>query len=114
MMDGKLRRRRFLQSASALGLGTGLADWAGLRGITPARAADMKVGPDGNLWFTETTNGTDNFFGYLTTAGKIKYFPVLASLGSLTGITAGADGNIYFRAGDNLIGATTAGTIHET
>lgn len=46
MMDGKLRRRRFLQSASALGLGVGLAEWAGLKAITPARAADMKVGPD--------------------------------------------------------------------
>ena len=41
-MDGHLRRRRFLQSAAALGLGApGL-----LRAITPARAEDMAVGPD--------------------------------------------------------------------
>lgn len=46
MMDGNLRRRRFLQSASALGLGAGLGHWAGLGVITPARAADLKVGPD--------------------------------------------------------------------
>ena len=45
-MDANLRRRRFLQSASALGLGAGLGHWSGLRTITPARAADMAVGPD--------------------------------------------------------------------
>src|SRR3982751_4429073 len=46
MMDANLRRRRFLQSASAFGLGAGLGSWAGLSAITPARAADLKVGPD--------------------------------------------------------------------
>jgi len=45
-MAGDLRRRRFLQSASALGLGAGLGAWPGLGRITPARAADMAVGPD--------------------------------------------------------------------
>ena len=45
-MDRKLRRRRFLQSASAIGLGAGLGNWAGLKMITPARAADLKVSPD--------------------------------------------------------------------
>lgn len=45
-MDRYLRRRRFLQSASAIGLGAGLGDWAGLSTITPTRAADLKVGPD--------------------------------------------------------------------
>ena len=39
-------RRRFLQSASALGLGVGLGSWELLRGITPAHAADLQVGPD--------------------------------------------------------------------
>jgi hypothetical protein len=38
-------RRRFLHSASALGLGTGLGTWELLRGITPA-AEDVKVGPE--------------------------------------------------------------------
>src|SRR5262249_48405796 len=46
-MDGNLRRRQFLQSASAFGLGAGLGSWAGLGAITPARGADLKVGPDG-------------------------------------------------------------------
>lgn len=45
-MDGNLRRRQFLQSASALGLGAGLGSGVGLGAITPARAADLKVGPD--------------------------------------------------------------------
>jgi hypothetical protein len=47
-MDGlqQFGRRRFLQSASALGLGVGLGSWELLRGITPAHAADLKVGPD--------------------------------------------------------------------
>src|SRR4051794_15675776 len=47
-MDGlpQFGRRRFLQSASALGLGVGLGTWELLRGITPAHAADLKVGPD--------------------------------------------------------------------
>ena len=45
-MDATLRRRRFLQSASALGLGAGLGDWALLRTVTPAGAAAMAVGPD--------------------------------------------------------------------
>ena len=45
-MAGDLRRRRFLQSASALGLGAGLGGWPALAGITPARGAEMVVGPD--------------------------------------------------------------------
>src|SRR5918998_3992968 len=45
-MDRKLRRRRFLQSASAIGLGAGLGNWAGMKFITPARGADLKVGPE--------------------------------------------------------------------
>jgi len=45
-MAGSIRRRRFLQSASALGLGAGLGSWSGLAGITPARGAAMAVGPE--------------------------------------------------------------------
>lgn len=45
-MDAEIRRRRFLQSAAALGLGTGLGSWSAVAPITPARAADLKVGPD--------------------------------------------------------------------
>jgi hypothetical protein len=45
-MAGDLRRRDFLQSASALGLGAGLGGWSSLAGITPARASEMAVGPE--------------------------------------------------------------------
>ena len=45
-MPGTFRRRRFLQSASALGLGAGLGSLDALMRITPAHAADMAVGPD--------------------------------------------------------------------
>lgn len=45
-MDANLRRRRFLQTASALGLGAGLTSFERLGAITPARAEDMAVGPD--------------------------------------------------------------------
>ena len=40
------RRRKFLQSASAMGLGAGLANWSLLRSVTPVSAAEMAVGPD--------------------------------------------------------------------
>ncbi len=46
MVDQSLRRRRFLRSASALGLGAGLGDWARLQTITPASAAAMTVGTE--------------------------------------------------------------------
>ena len=45
-MDKSWRRRGFLQSASALGLGAGLGTWASLGPITPAKGTDLAVGPD--------------------------------------------------------------------
>ncbi len=45
-MPNDLKRRRFLQSTAALGLGAGLASWERLAAITPVRAEDMAVGPD--------------------------------------------------------------------
>ncbi len=45
-MNGDMRRRQFLQSASALGLGAGLGGFPGLAEITPARGAELAVGPD--------------------------------------------------------------------
>jgi len=72
---------------------------------------NIAVGPDGNLWFTEqlTTNSTTtNFFGYLTPGGTITEFP--SSIGPVSGIAAGSDGNIYYRAADYLVGVNTSGT----
>ncbi len=45
-MNQGLRRRRFLQMASALGLGAELGPWANLRTITPLRAEDARVKPE--------------------------------------------------------------------
>ena len=45
-MDGEIRRRRFLQSASAMGLGAGLGAWSSLGPITPAHASELVVGPE--------------------------------------------------------------------
>ena len=45
-MNEGLRRRRFLQIASALGVGSELGPWASLRTITPLRADDTQVKPD--------------------------------------------------------------------
>jgi virginiamycin B lyase len=77
----------------------------------------LTVGPDGNLWFTElnsAANATNNFYGYVTPAGAIKEFPVAKTYGNVTGIAAPADGKIYFRAGDYLVGTSTAGAIFLT
>ena len=67
-MDAKLRRRRFLQSASALGLGAGLAALGRLKAITPPARPTMTVGPDAVRfrpeiepvvrWIEETPRGT--------------------------------------------------------
>ena len=46
MMNEGLRRRRFLQIASALGLGSELGPWAGLRTITPLEADEAQVKPE--------------------------------------------------------------------
>jgi hypothetical protein len=44
-MGGMLRRRTFLQSASALGLGAGLGSLDALLGVSPAHASEMALGP---------------------------------------------------------------------
>ena len=45
-MNRGLRRRRFLQMASALGLGAELAPWASLRTITPLKGDEAQLKPD--------------------------------------------------------------------
>jgi hypothetical protein len=46
MNDQGLRRRHFLTSASALGLGAGLAPWPILKTITPLEASETRVVPE--------------------------------------------------------------------
>jgi hypothetical protein len=45
-MDARLKRRHFLGSAAALGLGVGLGGGPALRAITPTRDDELVVGPD--------------------------------------------------------------------
>ncbi|MDQ6892340.1 MAG: hypothetical protein M3167_06635 [Acidobacteriota bacterium] len=67
------------------------------------------TGPDGNLWFTETSASK---VGRITPAGAITEFS-LPSTGTPTSITVGSDGNLWF--GDNSLPGigriTTAGVI---
>ncbi|HTF87817.1 MAG TPA: hypothetical protein VK843_05365 [Planctomycetota bacterium] len=58
-----------------------------------SRPYTICAGPDGNLWFTESTG---NKIGRITPAGVITEFPVLTPGSGPYGITVGADGNIWF------------------
>jgi streptogramin lyase len=75
----------------------------------PARIA---LGPDGNLWFTES--GTDKI-GRITPAGTITEFDIPTAKSSPFGITLGPDGNLWFveQQGDKVGRITPAGTITE-
>ena len=53
----------------------------------------ITAGPDGNLWFTETTA---NRIGRITPAGMIDVFPLPTSAAQPQRICAGADGNLWF------------------
>src|SRR6266550_7988578 len=72
----------------------------------------ITAGPDGNLWFTESSG---NQIGRITPAGLITEFPLPNSGSDPRGITAGPDGALWFTEfGGNRIGrVTTAGVITE-
>jgi virginiamycin B lyase len=76
-------------------------------GATESGAHQIIVGPDGNLWATETSQKK---IARITTGGFITEFP--AGPGFPTGLTVGPDGAIWFT--DQLSGIkrmTTAGVI---
>ena len=50
-------------------------------------------GPDGNLWFTESTS---NMIGRITPSGSISEFPLPHALSGPEGIVSGPDGNLWF------------------
>ena len=59
------------------------------------QSTGIAAGPDGNLWFTETSRG--NKIGRITPAGVITEFPVPHGQRALPdGIAAGPDGNLWF------------------
>ena len=74
--------------------------------------ADIVVGPDGNLWFTES--GVDRI-GRITPSGTITEFTTPTADSNPLGLIAGADGNLWFtESGGNAIGRITpAGAITE-
>jgi virginiamycin B lyase len=81
----------------------GITAGAGPLGITS--------GPDGNLWFTESTGDR---IGRITTAGVVNEFPLSAGAAP-NGITVGPDGALWFtEPGISRIGRmTTSGALTE-
>ena len=75
----------------------------------PAGAA---LGPDGNVWFTETAGDR---VGRITPHGKVTEFSAgMTPFSSAAGITAGPDGNMWFAEGAGRIGRITmSGAITE-
>jgi streptogramin lyase len=77
---------------------------------------DMVLGPDGNIWFTDSQELTRiGAIGRITPAGTVTYFQTGLKLGSAPlGITVGPDRNLWFtenRDGPHVGRITTAGKI---
>lgn len=81
-------------------------------------------GPDGNLWFTEDSNGRGTGkIGRITPSGTIREFVLSAPDSMPTSITSGPDDNLWFTEfaptaqSDKIVGQigriTTAGMIRE-
>ncbi len=73
----------------------------------------IAAGPDGNLWFIESTA---NKIARITMAGVVTEFSAgISANAGLSGIFAGPDGNLWFTEGTaNKIGKiTTAGVVTE-
>jgi virginiamycin B lyase len=71
----------------------------------------ITAGPDGNLWFTESSPSK---IGRITPTGTITEFSVTWS-SEPQGITAGPDGNIWFteKSGNRIGRITPTGTVTE-
>jgi virginiamycin B lyase len=85
------------------------------QGLTPgANLADIALGRDGNLWFTESA--APGRIGRITPAGQITEFTAgLTANSQPTGITAGADGAMWFteRTGGRIGRITSDGAVTE-
>ncbi len=72
----------------------------------------IAVGPDGNVWFTESKA---NKIGRITATGEIKEFPIPTAGSEPVGITTGPANDIWFteRRGDKIGRITATGEIKE-
>jgi streptogramin lyase len=58
---------------------------------------DLKLAPDGNLWFTEFTGGPNSgSLGRITPVGAISEFPIPTANSFPNDLTIGSDGNLWF------------------
>ncbi len=71
------------------------------------------MGPDGNLWFTETFPA--NAVGKMTPEGVVTSYPLPTANAGAVGITAGPDGNLWFleTGVEQIAKVTPSGTITE-
>ena len=86
--------------------------------VTNHEAAHVAWGPDGNLWFTIASSPVGLFadrIARLTPAGALDEFPLPNAGSQPNGITAGADGSLWFtESGASRVGRiSTAGAITE-
>ena len=83
-------------------------------GVSGTSPQGITSGPDGNLWFTETSADR---IGRLTPAGVLTEFPTRTTPSSPNGIVAGPDGNLWFveshYRNTAVARITTAGVITE-
>jgi streptogramin lyase len=82
-------------------------------GGTQRCPVEITAGPDGNLWFNETTFAGKGIIGRVMTSGVITEF-ALPTMQRLNGIATGADGNIWISgtpvAGNFAIAAVSPST----
>jgi hypothetical protein len=75
----------------------------------------LTVGPDGNLWFTETTqiaqNRDSTGVGRITPSGAVTEFPLPSGASSYFAPTVGPDGNLWFPLTTGIGRITPAGAI---
>jgi hypothetical protein len=76
----------------------------------PVAVGEITVGPDGNLWFPDSTY---RHVGKLTTAGAVTAFPLPADSADAENIAVGPDGNLWFcgRGAPGIGRVTPAGVI---
>src|SRR5205814_2196131 len=70
----------------------------------------LAVGPDGNIWFTDTANSQ---IGRVTLQGQITLFPTLTPDSIPVGITAGPGNTLWFtEEGANKLGKFNIGKFN--